>query len=99
MSSEPMRIWSFMKTGSGRSIYINGKLSGSDNNMEQLLGWNDAAIGRYYDRFYQGTVYEILIFNTDLTMDRRQKIEGYLANKWGLSTSLEDSHPYKVSAP
>ena len=29
----------------------------------------------------------------------RQKIEGYLAHKWGLAASLPADHPYKDAAP
>jgi hypothetical protein len=28
-----------------------------------------------------------------------QKAEGYLAHKWGLTSGLPNSHPYKTSAP
>ena len=28
-----------------------------------------------------------------------EKAEGYLAHKWGLTSSLPVSHPYKSSAP
>lgn len=41
---------------------------------------------------------EMIGFNTQLTTTERQQIEGYLANKWGLSTSLPTTHPY-YSAP
>jgi hypothetical protein len=29
----------------------------------------------------------------------RQRIEGYLAHKWGLVGSLPSGHPYKTAAP
>jgi len=38
-----------------------------------------------------------IIFFSDLTQD--QKIEGYLAHKWGLSADLPSTHPYKNIAP
>jgi hypothetical protein len=28
-----------------------------------------------------------------------QKVDGYLAHKWGLSARLPESHPYKKTAP
>jgi hypothetical protein len=37
---------------------------------------------------------EILMFNTEITISQRQIIEGYLAWKWGLSSSLVTGHPY-----
>lgn len=99
MSSEPARVWTFTRSTAGRSIFVNGRLSGSDTNLERLIGWNGAALGRYADKFYQGTLYEVLIFNTDLGVDRRQKVEGYLAHKWGLASNLTDGHPYKTNPP
>ena len=36
-----------------------------------------------------------MIFNNELSETEIQKIEGYLAHKWGLTSSLPISHPYK----
>jgi hypothetical protein len=44
-----------------------------------------------------GNIYEIIIFDTAFTTAQRQQIEGYLAWKWGLQTSLPASHPYAYS--
>ena len=46
-----------------------------------------------------GIIYEILYFNTPLTLVNREKIEGYLAWKWGLQASLPAGHTYKSAAP
>jgi hypothetical protein len=45
---------------------------------------------------WTGQIKEIVVVsdNTD-----RQKIEGYLAHKWGLTDSLPVDHPYKTSPP
>jgi hypothetical protein len=99
MSSEPTRVWTFMRNNSGRNIHINGVPGATDTNRERLGSWAGAAVGRYFNRHYQGVVHEILIFNTDLTTDRRQKVEGYLAHKWGLSGNLPANHPHKSAAP
>ena len=41
-----------------------------------------------------------LVVTSDLTStDTRQRIEGYLAHKWGLTASLPADHPYKVNPP
>ena len=42
-----------------------------------------------------GDLAEVLIFSTALTTSQRQQVEGYLAQKWGLTTSLPATHPYK----
>jgi hypothetical protein len=40
-----------------------------------------------------------IIFTEDVTQSNSDKIEGYLAHKWGLTTDLPSSHPYKTQAP
>ena len=45
-----------------------------------------------------GTLQELLIFNTTLSLANRQILEGYLAWKWGLNRSLPTTHPYYNSA-
>ena len=45
-----------------------------------------------------GFISEIIVYNTTLTTSQRQQVEGYLAQKWGLQTSLPPNHPYRYSA-
>ena len=40
-----------------------------------------------------------VIFTEDVTQSNSDKIEGYLAHKWGLTADLPSSHPYKTQAP
>ena len=49
--------------------------------------------------YWIGSIGEVLIFNVALGDPDRQKIEGYLAWKWGLQTPLAAGHPYKSAAP
>ena len=53
---------------------------------------------RAENRFPEGSVAEVILLdNTDnLT---RQKVEGYLAHKWGLTGLLSSTHPYKSVSP
>jgi hypothetical protein len=44
-----------------------------------------------------GSINEIIAFNSSLTTSQRQQVEGYLAWKWGLQASLPATHPYKTS--
>lgn len=46
-----------------------------------------------------GFVGETIYTNTALSTDDRQRLEGYLAWKWGLVASLPVAHPYKNSPP
>ena len=45
---------------------------------------------------WTGEIGEIIAVGTTI---EREKIEGYLAHKWGLTSSLPTSHPYKSSQP
>jgi len=47
----------------------------------------------------QGIVGEILLVNAALSECLRQKMEGYLAWKWGLQASLPVNHPYRNAPP
>jgi hypothetical protein len=47
----------------------------------------------------QGDIAEILFTNTNPALTDKEKIEGYLAYKWGLQASLPSDHPYKSNAP
>ena len=42
---------------------------------------------------------EVILVNDLVTLEVRQKIEGYLAWKWDLTASLPADHPYKTKAP
>jgi hypothetical protein len=39
---------------------------------------------------------EIVLTHSTMTTDDRQKLEGYLAWKWGLEANLPNNHPYRV---
>jgi hypothetical protein len=42
---------------------------------------------------------EVIIFRFKLTARERQQVEGYLANKWGLTSKLPAGHPFKRFKP
>jgi len=42
---------------------------------------------------------EIVVSSTLLSTANRQKLEGYLAHKWGLTADLPGDHPYKTTVP
>jgi hypothetical protein len=44
-------------------------------------------------------IYEVNIYNQALTPFDRQKVEGYLAWKWGMQAQLPAPHPFKLAAP
>jgi len=85
----------FTETSSQSYVYING-VPGPVG-----LGINPSPEGgtqRLFQLLY-GTVSEFLMFTVVLADSDRQKIEGYLAWKWGIQTSLSPSHPYYSVSP
>ena len=51
------------------------------------------------DDHWNGDIAEILAYSGTLSTFQIQKIEGYLAHKWGLTNSLPNNHPFKTYAP
>lgn len=48
---------------------------------------------------WTGNISEIIIFNRIISTTERERIEGYLACKWNLQSSLPGLHPYKSTCP
>ena len=48
--------------------------------------------------FVNGSISEVIIYNQFLSTVQRQAVEGYLAWKWNLMSSLPVGHPYIVTA-
>lgn len=57
------------------------------------------AIGGEPTFFFVGQLAEAVICDTVLIDANRQKVEGYLAWKWGLAANLPSGHPYKSGPP
>jgi hypothetical protein len=45
------------------------------------------------------SVGEVLVFHTAIDTATRQRVEGYLAHKWGLTANLPADHPYSITPP
>ena len=53
----------------------------------------------FYSRYFSGNVCEIIVITSAITSNQRQQVEGYLAWKWGLYSSLSSTHPSYYSPP
>lgn len=49
--------------------------------------------------YFNGSMYEIVVYNSYLSGQQREQVEGYLAWKWGLAGQLPAAHPYKLFPP
>ncbi|MDA8774210.1 hypothetical protein N9N13_00660 [Opitutales bacterium] len=63
------------------------------------ISWPVFGIANYGGWEYEGEYSEIIFISGALLDLDRQKIEGYLAHKWGLTADLPSDHPYKNNAP
>ena len=62
----------------------------------QYLARGDGSAG---NTVYQINIREIIIAPVAVSDSIRQKLEGYLAHKWGLTANLPAGHPYKTVGP
>jgi hypothetical protein len=46
-----------------------------------------------------GYVAEFIVVSGLVGTTNKEKLEGYLAHKWGLAGNLPSGHPYKASPP
>jgi hypothetical protein len=85
-------------------IYVDGVQIGTNGvynvvptlNNDQFQIFNITKTWDY--RCPEGTFGEYIVVQ-DISTQTRQKIEGYLAHKWGLEGNLDNSHPYKGVGP
>lgn len=86
-------------TNTGLSSY----LSGITDDVRPVIGgsyssdtWGAGSFGDLFTGLY-GEI--VCVVDTNVTTDTQQKIQGYLAWKWGTQGNLPAGHPYKSAAP
>jgi len=79
-----------------RQLYVTGSLTQTQPSSNRACSSLYNAIGGFLNQNTFGVFYcnEILYYNTGITQTQRQQVEGYLAWKWGLQSSLPGGHPY-----
>jgi len=95
-ATEPIRIWACRWFGSSvnsRDIGLNGQLSPLTQAFNQAPSFSgNQSIGGCLYGNYVGKMYEMIIFNVAISDSAKQKVESYLAQKWGLVSSLPAGH-------
>ena len=76
-----------------QSLWINGKIVGSDSDAGSATALDK--VGSSFD----GQIAEVLVYDESVNSVNRQKVEGYLAHKWGLVSKLDPIHPYSSDPP
>jgi hypothetical protein len=80
-------------TGASRAQTTAGNVAAATNIT--TVGFYSTAASRYH----RGLMFELLYIPTNIPTAETEKLEGYLAHKWGFATSLPTNHPYYTSAP
>jgi len=103
--SDAMSLYSVV-SGASWVAYLNGlavnTVAGTTPSAQAAVRPQGFGAGRYLNNaaqdFHAGTyICEAAIYDRALTTAERQKIEGYLAWKWGLQEQLPYDHPYASS--
>jgi hypothetical protein len=86
--------------------YINGTLDGSSTSFQtdgSTADTDSAGVGIFAHTAPGGygnvEVAELAVWPSLVTTTQRHAVEGYLAHKWGLASSLPSTHPYRFAAP
>jgi len=88
----------------GGAYYFNGSLQAEDttDGYVPVPGVTPFFIGAGKDDgsdyYWDGAIAEVIVLDSVLTLSERQKLEGYLAHKWGLAANLPAGHPYISAA-
>lgn len=81
--------------GSGSDISATPASLGTINTSGTYIGaWELLGTNAW-----QGYIGEFITYTRSLTTWERQRVEGYLAGKWGLTTQLPKTHPYYQLMP
>ena len=75
------------------SLYVDGTNKGLSTSS-----LTPAAFDKVGNDF-AGSIAEIIAYDRALSNGVRQKVEGYLAHKWGLESNLPSTHTYAVGKP
>ena len=82
----------------GGSLGGNQTFTGTPSTSNAAFALQVGAIGNNVIPL-TGYIAEVVIANSKLSTADRQRLEGYLAHKWGLTNNLPAGHPYKYEPP
>jgi hypothetical protein len=89
--------------GNPSEFLVDGTSVGAINPLGILSPLQGISIGSNQNgtgsESLDGTVGEVVIVPSNLSLTDRQKLEGYLAWKWGTVANLDAGHPYKTLKP
>ena len=98
-------LYATVFSGTTSTLFQNGTQSATGATDSLTFGSNPnqfsiGALARnIVTTFGTPTFGELIITSGALSTTNRQKLEGYLAHKWGLGANLPNDHPYKTVGP
>ena len=93
ISSSSFAVLTLKASAGAYSIFVNGTNMGDGTDSQGIALLNK--IGGNL----KGEIAEVVAYDRVLPDLAREKIEGYLAHKWGLESQLPTTHKYKVALP
>ena len=93
VSSSSYNVVSYEASANAYALFVNGASGGTGTDSQALGALNKVGNN------VPSIIAEIVAFDRVLPALARQKIEGYLAHKWGLESQLPSVHPYKIVLP
>ena len=75
------------------SLYVDGTNKGSSTSSLTPSAFDKVG------NDFAGSIAEVVAYDRALSNGVRQKVEGYLAHKWGLESNLPSTHAYAVGKP
>lgn len=98
--------WKVCVINKADKFYINGAEKGATTVTPAANNAYGVAVGSWYNNatatrsnYYGGEIAEIIVYAGQLTTAERQKIEGYIAHRYGVQSNLPSTHPYRNFAP
>ncbi|MCC5843543.1 MAG: hypothetical protein JJU05_04755 [Verrucomicrobia bacterium] len=86
-------------TDNVQQIFKNGSLLAGDNSGHSVNTAGNLFVGGIGNHYQNTAIGEFILLNGTVSTADRQKLEGYLAHKWGLAGLLPVNHPYEDEAP
>lgn len=100
-TGDPVMMGWVNRSGAGYDFYANGTLEHTATHSATVPSASITTYGYHYatSNRLKHTLGELLFFNYSLSQSDREKLEGYMAHRWGMTADLPAGHPYKTAAP
>jgi titin len=99
ITSPPIVVIISVLVSTTASMYVNGTLTGVNGAARGVLSLDEDLTWAISGRAFLGSIGEVIAYPTAVTDTERQKVEAYLAWKWGLQSNLPATNPWQLTPP